>query len=282
MADKFATDETARNRAEWAQRGEAWDRRADELADMAGIFNQPLIDALAFVPGQSVIDCATGAGEPALTVAGLIAPGTLLATDLVSEMLAGARRRAGEAGIGNIAFQVADMAALPFPDNYFDRLICRFGLMFVPRPEQATAQALRVLKPGGRAGYMVWGPRSGNTAFDALARACVQVFGADDPLVDFTTPFKLAEAGAAASALEVGGFENVRETDIRFRPQIPATERFWEIQLDMGLGRRWQTATAKQRLEVEDLIKANLETHIKNGKYQLELHVKIAIGEKPV
>ena len=281
MTDKFALEETQRIRNDWAQRGRYWDKRADELADMAALFNSPLLDAVGLAPEQMVLDCATGAGEPALTAAKLIAPGRLMATDLVWEMLAGARRRVRQAGIGNVDFQLADMTALPFLDNWFDRVICRFGIMFVPYPERAAAEALRVLKPGGRAGYMVWGPRAHNIGFDAVARAVERVFGPDDPLVDFTTPFKLADDGAATRALAAAGFENIVEQDVYFSPKIPASERFWDVQLDMGLGGRLQTATENQREELETLIVENLSSHIKNSQYNLELHIKTVIGNKP-
>ena len=76
-------------------------------------------------------------------------------------MIAGAERRAQELGLSNIDFRVADMCALPDGDETFDRAICRFGLMFVPEPQRATAEVYRVLKPGGQAAFLVWGLRSG-------------------------------------------------------------------------------------------------------------------------
>ena len=111
-------------RADWSNRGAAWDRWADELAAMADRFNQPLLDAADVRPGQRVLDLASGAGEPALTIAGRVGgEGRVTATDLVPEMLAGARRRAALAGFDNIDFELADMEALPFDEGTFDALI---------------------------------------------------------------------------------------------------------------------------------------------------------------
>ena len=61
--------ETERVRADWAGRGRHWDRRSDELAEQAARMNAPLIEAAGIVAGQQVCDIATGAGEPALSVA---------------------------------------------------------------------------------------------------------------------------------------------------------------------------------------------------------------------
>lgn len=83
----------------------------------------------------------------------------MAATDLVPETPDGARRRADAAKIGNIDFRAADMERLPFVDKSFDRVTCRFGLMFASDPSAALAETFRVLRPGRRTAFLVWGPR---------------------------------------------------------------------------------------------------------------------------
>ena len=91
--------ETELVRADWAARGRHWDRRSDELAEQAARMNAPLIEAADIAAGQQVCDIATGAGEPALSVAALVgAEGRVFATDLCPEMMLGARRRAAAQG----------------------------------------------------------------------------------------------------------------------------------------------------------------------------------------
>ena len=45
-------------------------------------------------------------------------------------------------------FTEGDVEALPYGDAVFDAVISQFGHMFAPRPEVATSEMLRVLKPG--------------------------------------------------------------------------------------------------------------------------------------
>ena len=45
---------------------------------------------------------------------------------------------------------VGDAMALPFPDGCFDVYTISFGIRNVTRPQDALAEALRVLRPGGR------------------------------------------------------------------------------------------------------------------------------------
>lgn len=71
--------------------------------------------------------------------------------DLTEPMLVEGRKRAeAEAMQDSLDWVVGDAMALPFPDNSFDVYTISFGIRNVTRPEEALAEAYRVLKPGGR------------------------------------------------------------------------------------------------------------------------------------
>ena len=268
-------------RARWRARGPHWDSQADGLADMADRMNRPMLEAAAIAPGQDVLDLASGTGEPALTIARQAgATGRVTATDLVDEMLAGCRRRAAAAGLTNIAFELADMEELPFADGRFDRVTCRFGLMFAPRPDRALAEAHRVLKPGGRATFMVWGPRADTIMFGIIAAAGTAVFG-DDPIFDFETPFRLGAPGQLAALFDAAGFTGTAENDLHFAPKAPTDQRFWAPQLKMGLGPRLETATDAELAALEDAIRDGLAPYRDGDVYALRAHAKLVSGDKP-
>ena len=276
--------ETERVRADWAGRGRHWDRRADEIADQAARMNAPLIEAAEIVPGQQVCDIATGAGEPALSVAALVgAEGRVFATDLCPEMMLGARRRAAAQGLGNMTFRTADMLALPDADAAFDRVICRFGLMFCPAPARAAAEAFRVLRPGGRVAYLVWGPRAETTMFVVFAAAAEAVLGplgeADE--IDLARPFSLGATGALAGALTEGGFSHVEEREVRFAPRVTAEARFWQAQFDMTFGRALDGAGEDKRRALLEAVAAGFERLREGNEIPLSAHVRIGTGVKP-
>jgi ubiquinone/menaquinone biosynthesis C-methylase UbiE len=104
-------------------------------------------------PGQRVLDVACGTGNLAVVAAknGCNTSGI----DIAPNSLAQARARAAEAGLP-INFQEADAEALPFPDNSFDLVVSMFGVMFAPQPALATAEMLRVTKPGGHIALANW------------------------------------------------------------------------------------------------------------------------------
>lgn len=265
---------------EWTRRGPFWNKRADEIADMAARLNEPFLDAADIAPGHRVLDLASGAGEPALTIARRVGDaGAVVASDMVPEMLAGARRRAAEAETGNMTFEIADMEALPFDESGFDRVTCRFGLMFSVRPERALAEACRVLVPGGRAAFMVWGPRDETTMFAVFAEAAAAVFG-DDPEIDVVTPFRFAEAGSLAATMSAAGLVDVEERALRFAPRVPANREFWHPQQDMMLGRKLAGAGADERAALNRAIRAGFEKTREGDDYHLTLHARIGLGRR--
>jgi ubiquinone/menaquinone biosynthesis C-methylase UbiE len=269
----------ALTRENWASRATYWDRRADQMADMADRLNQPLIEAASIEPGHRVLDLASGVGEPALGIARRVGEaGSVTATDLVPEMLAGSRRRAAEAKLGNIAFEIADMEEMTFEDESFDRVTCRFGLMFVPDPVRALGEARRVLVPEGRAAFMVWGPLEDTTNFRVFRAAAAEVFAADTAPPDFSTPFRLGQPGTLASLFEAAGFSAVEERELRFAPRVPADRAFWRPNLDMSLGPRLESATDVERRALEDAIRRHLKPYRDGAVYKLTAHIRIGLG----
>ena len=98
----------------------------------------------------ALADIAGGTGDVALRVLSAGGSGTrATVVDINGEMLAVGRARAERSGAG-ASFVQANAEALPFPDRRFDACTIAFGIRNVPRIELALAEALRVLRPGGR------------------------------------------------------------------------------------------------------------------------------------
>jgi ubiquinone/menaquinone biosynthesis C-methylase UbiE len=69
--------------------------------------------------------------------------------ELSSEMLALARRRAADLGV-EVDLRSGDAQKLDFADDSFDTVLITFALCTIPDDRAAAAEALRVLRPGGR------------------------------------------------------------------------------------------------------------------------------------
>ncbi len=116
-------------------------------------------------PGESVLDVGCGTGVVAVTAAR--AGARVKGLDLTPALLERARENAVLAGV-EIEFVEGDVEALPYPDNAFDVVLSQFGHMFAPRPDLATAEMLRVPKPGGRIAFSTWPPEHAMGSLFAL------------------------------------------------------------------------------------------------------------------
>lgn len=67
--------------------------------------------------------------------------------DLSRHMLRRARRRLKSDRVGHVA---ADLTRLPYPDAFFDAVICGWVLEHLPDPRPGLRQLARVLQPGGK------------------------------------------------------------------------------------------------------------------------------------
>lgn len=269
--------ETAAN---WATRADAWDEWADRIATFAEPLNLPLIEASGAGPGARVLDLASGAGEPAIPLARLVGPsGEVVATDLVPEMLKGARRRAKDEGLSNLRFEQADMEALPFADASFDAVTCRIGLMYAPDPAKALSEARRVLKPGGRAAFLVWGPQADNTYFQVCDSVLEHVMGIE-PHEGAFSPTRLGDEGRLAGLFRQAGFTQVEERSLRFAPKIDPAAKFWRPQAALRLGARLSQMDAAERAKLDDALAAGFERHREGERIAISVHARLAVGRK--
>jgi SAM-dependent methyltransferase len=122
-----------------------------------------LVAAARIGPGQKVLDVACGTGVLAREVARRVGPsGFVAGADANPGMLAVAARKSPE-----IDWRHAGAEALPFDDNFFDAVVCQFGLMFFNQ-QVALREMMRVLAPGGHLTASVWDTLEHTPAYAAL------------------------------------------------------------------------------------------------------------------
>jgi len=115
------------------------------------IWKDAMMDWLAPRAGQRLLDVAGGTGDIAFRFLKRARRGHATVLDLTEPMLVAGRQRAeAETLAGSLDWVVGDAMALPFADNSFDVYTISFGIRNVTRPQEALAEAFRVLRPGGR------------------------------------------------------------------------------------------------------------------------------------
>jgi SAM-dependent methyltransferase len=198
----------------WSERAAKWRRWHPILTEWWQSVTDLLIAWAEPEPGMRILDLASGTGEPALSLAARVAPdGVVTATDVVPEMVGIAAENAARQGITTMHFEEADAGALPFPDAAFDRVTCRFGVMYFSDVPRALHEVRRVLRPGGRAVFAVWGPLEQIDYLTSTLSMLLRYHPSPPPPPDSETPhpLKFARSGTLSAALRAAGFAEVRE-----------------------------------------------------------------------
>lgn len=127
----------------WTDRYDSW--FATPIGQLVRWYEAELL--LSFLepqPGERILDVGCGTG---IFTADVLKSGAwVTGIDLSVSMLAKAIARGGD----NFAGLCADMCALPFGDNIFDRVFSMTAIEFVDDAAKAIAELNRVVKPGGR------------------------------------------------------------------------------------------------------------------------------------
>jgi SAM-dependent methyltransferase len=115
-----------------------------------GISRRRLIEALAPVPGERVLEIGPGTGHYSLEVASRLEDGTLAIFDLQQDFLDHTLRAARERGLVNIEPSLGDARSLPYEDGSFDAVYLVTVLGEIPGEDAALQEVHRVLAPSGR------------------------------------------------------------------------------------------------------------------------------------
>jgi ubiquinone/menaquinone biosynthesis C-methylase UbiE len=223
------------------QRAAAWDQLTELRQQLYGAATWQMLAAADLQSGEQVLDIAAGTGDQSRLAARLVGPeGSVLATDISQEMLAVTARRAEQEGLRNLTTRAMNAEQLDLPENRYNAVISRFGLMLIPNLQQALAEIWRVLKPGGRLAALVWSQPERNPLFtleEAILAKWHAKEEAKEPQVDV---FSLADAALFASRLKQAGFQDVQVQVIPLTFHFPSFEV-----LTAWWGSSWKNALAK-------------------------------------
>lgn len=194
----------------------AWDVAAEAFLKVAeidepfeGPVNQRLIELAGVETANTVVDVATGIGDPALSVARHVGPtGRVIATDQSKAMLAVAEQRARERGLTNIEFRQLDANRYDFPENTIDAVVCRWGLMFLTDLTDALGRIRRSLKSRRCFAAATWST-AGNVPIISLRRSVMRAF---DLPASPNDPFRLSSAALLEAPAIAAGFDQVTVT----------------------------------------------------------------------
>ena len=254
----------------WKSSAPFWEKHRDIIRGMFVPITQALIKDAGIGSEDSVLDVATGPGEPALSVAALAGSnGKVVGIDPIQGMVAAARSEAERLGLKNAKFEVAFADDLPFSAGTFDAVISRFGVMFFPSPLDGVRELLRVLKPGRKLALAVWHFAERNPFHYALSRVIDRYVDSPPLAPDALDAFRFARPGKLKDILGEAGVIEPCERLLQFIIQAPlSVEEFWTLRQEMSdkLREKMAMLSKEQASEVKsEMLEALRQYSTENG-----------------
>lgn len=196
---------------QWQAAAEAWHRWGPTLATWLGESTETMLDMASVREGSRVLDVAAGAGEQTIVAARRVGPdGHVLATDISSNILDFAAAEAANAGLNNVEIRVMDGENMDeLEADSFDAVISRVGLIYFPDQQKALTGMLRVLKPGGSIGAIVYSTPDKNQFFSIPISIIRRRAALPPPLPGQPGPFSLGAPGVLEEAFRAAGFRDI-------------------------------------------------------------------------
>jgi ubiquinone/menaquinone biosynthesis C-methylase UbiE len=217
----------------WNKFSNGW-RKWDEFTmEFLKPMGDEIIANLGLTENDTVLDVAAGTGEPGLTIAGIVKKGKVYITDLAEGMLDVANENAERKGIKNYETIACDVTEMPFKDETFDAISCRFGFMFFPDMLMAVKEMYRVLKPGGKICATVWGVAEKNFWITASMSALNKNMQLPVSPPGAPGMFRCAKAGQLSGIFKDAGLKNVSEKEINGKVNFGSVENYWNFMTDV-------------------------------------------------
>jgi SAM-dependent methyltransferase len=239
-------------------------------------FAQDLAQRLQGMPSGHVLELAAGTGIVTRALAQTLPAGVAItATDLNPAMLTQAK---SHAGLERVQWQEADALSLPFVDQQFNNAVGQFGVMFFPDKVAAFREALRVLRPGGRFLFSVWGNREGSV-WDVVITVVAQFLSCDR--ASLTSP-PYNEVATVQADLAAAGFELITAEDVIQSAHSGSPREAAISQCHGGIVRAAIDAQMPYRLdEITEAATAAIAVRFGSGPVESPLHAILFTAARP-
>ncbi|MBS1680275.1 MAG: methyltransferase domain-containing protein [Bacteroidetes bacterium] len=221
-------------KASWNKFSSGWRKWNELTMDHLKPMGDEIIHLIHSDDNSMVLDIAAGTGEPGLTLASKMKKGKVIVTDLSEGMLAIARENAAARGLKNIETKVCDVCELPFADQTFDAISCRFGFMFFPDMQLAANEMHRVLKPGGKIAVAVWNAAEKNFWITAMGGTINRNLNIAPPPPGAPGMFRCAESGLMSALFQKSGFKNTVEKEVKSQLKCGDTDTYWSMMTEIA------------------------------------------------
>jgi len=218
----------------WNKFSSGWKKWDDLIMDFLKPVGDEIIRMLDPKGNMVVLDVATGTGEPGITIASMLNGGKVQLTDIAENMLVIALENATLRGVHNVEIFASDACELPFADNSFDAISCRFGFMFFPDMLIAAKEMVRVLKPGGRIAVSVWNVPEKNFWITATMGTISRNMELQAPPPGSPGMFRCSKHGLMSDLFSQVGLKNISQSEVAGTLNCKTIDVYWSMQTEVA------------------------------------------------
>ena len=271
------------------QQKEVWNRfspgwkKWDELTmDFLKPMGDEIIQQIKPKDSDVVLYVASGTGEPGLSIATMLRGGKVVATDLAEGMLEVALENAVRRGIKNFETLICDVCELPFPDNSFDAISCRFGFMFFPDMLLAAKEMVRVLKPGGRIAVTVWNVAEKNLWAASVLNIVNKNMQMAPPPHGAPGLFRCAKSGLIPDLFKQAGLKNISETEVRGKLNPGNRKIYWNFMTEVvaPVVAALSNADCEMKVKIRSEVFNQIKQYYPDGALAIDSNAFVIYGEK--
>jgi SAM-dependent methyltransferase len=181
-----------------------------------------LVDFAEMHATDAVLDVGCGTGALSFAVRDRTSAARITGIDASREYVTYAAESSTDAGV---RFEAGDAQDLPFPAAAFDRTLSLLVLNFVPNPERAVREWMRVTKPGGLVAAAVWDYAEGMQMLRVFWDEAVAFDARLAPRDEARMP--LCKRGELGALWRQVGFTNVQEETFTVPIRFASFGDFW-------------------------------------------------------
>ena len=190
--------------------GQKWVKEDDAINERFTILTKEFFSRASIKKNDKVLDIGCGGGITSFEASKLAGKdGYVLGADISKILLNLAKKNFSN--IKNLEFQYCDVQNYNFENNFFNKVISRFGVMFFENPIVAFKNIYNSIQNGGSLHFVCWTNVLENEFFTAAANIIIKHLNREFPKVTRTPgPFAFSETKYVKQILNASGFEDIK------------------------------------------------------------------------